>query len=98
MSGTRTASSIGRRSPPWVANWQVSCPSVPAPFATWSLWQYDDAGTVPGITTACDLNQFDGTLSDLKGLTIGGSSAAASSTATSATASSTDAAAASSTV
>jgi lysozyme len=46
--------------PLWVANWFVSTPSVPANNwggTGWQVWQYSDAGTVPGIPGRVDLDQ-----------------------------------------
>ncbi len=55
----------------WVANWGVSCPNVPSPFTKWAVWQYSSTGTVNGIpSTAVDLDEFDGTLSELKAITM----------------------------
>jgi len=51
----------------WVANWQVNCPDTPTPWTAWSMWQYADNGTVPGISGAVDLDRFNGTLADLQG-------------------------------
>jgi CubicO group peptidase (beta-lactamase class C family)/GH25 family lysozyme M1 (1,4-beta-N-acetylmuramidase) len=55
----------------WVANWGVSCPNVPSGWSTWKFWQYTDMGSVPGISGAVDLDEFDGTLADLTS-SIGG--------------------------
>ncbi len=46
--------------PLWVANWFVSQPSVPANNwggTGWQVWQYSDAGVVPGIPGHVDLDQ-----------------------------------------
>ena len=46
--------------PLWVANWFVSSPSVPENNwggTGWQVWQYSDAGTVPGIPGRVDLDQ-----------------------------------------
>jgi lysozyme len=46
--------------PLWVANWFVSSPSVPANNwggTGWQVWQYSDAGSVPGIPGSVDLDQ-----------------------------------------
>ena len=46
--------------PLWVANWFVSQPSVPENNwggTGWQVWQYSDAGSVPGISGAVDLDQ-----------------------------------------
>ena len=40
----------------WIANWDVSQPSVPANDWAgygWTYWQWTDCETVPGITTGC---------------------------------------------
>ncbi len=50
----------------WVADWQVSCPSLPASsWTTWQFWQNADTGTVPGVGSAPDLDQFNGSLAQL---------------------------------
>jgi lysozyme len=46
--------------PLWVANWFVSSPSVPADNwggTGWQVWQFSDAGSVPGIPGRVDLDQ-----------------------------------------
>jgi lysozyme len=46
--------------PLWVAHWFVSSPSVPANNwggTGWQVWQYSDAGSVPGIPGNVDLDQ-----------------------------------------
>lgn len=62
----------------WLANWGPACPNLPAPFTAWPFWQYSDSGSVPGISGACDVDQFNGTLSDLHAITIGGASSSSS--------------------
>ncbi len=52
--------------PLWIAHYTTHCPTVPAPWARWSFWQYTDNGRVPGITGAVDLDVFDGTIEDLR--------------------------------
>ena len=53
-----------------VANWQVTCPDTPTPWTGWTFWQYADNGSVPGISGAVDLDEFNGTLAQLQ--SIGG--------------------------
>ncbi len=46
--------------PLWVANWFVSSPQLPANNwggTGWQVWQFSDAGSVPGITGKVDLDQ-----------------------------------------
>jgi len=58
----------------WVANWTTLCPSLPPEWMNWTFWQYSDTGAVDGITSAqLDLDEFNGTLSDLQGSADGGS-------------------------
>jgi GH25 family lysozyme M1 (1,4-beta-N-acetylmuramidase) len=57
----------------WVANWTNLCPSLPPEWMNWTFWQYSDTGVVNGITSQqLDLDQFNGTLSDLQGYADGG--------------------------
>ncbi len=44
----------------WIANYGVSCPSVPGPFKTWDFWQFSG--------TTLDLNRYNGTMEQLKAL------------------------------
>ncbi len=65
----------------WVASRGVTCPNLPAPFTAWSFWQYSLTGTAPGLPNSngmADLDQFNGDMSALLGLTVGGSPADAS--------------------
>jgi lysozyme len=56
--------------PLWIANWAVMCPDVPAPWSTWTFWQYSDTGTVSGVSGASsvDLDHFNGTMTELQAL------------------------------
>ena len=41
----------------WLAAWtSSSSPSVPAPFTSWSAWQYSAIGNVPGVSGDIDLS------------------------------------------
>jgi lysozyme len=51
--------------PLWVANWDVACPAVPAGWATWTFWQKSDMGMVQGIPNVVDLDEFNGSPSQL---------------------------------
>lgn len=58
------------RYPLWVAHYTTGAPLVPAPWTTWSIWQYTDVGAVPGVGAAghgkCDANLFNGSLAELQ--------------------------------
>lgn len=53
--------------PYWIAHYYVDSVRYQGP---WHFWQHTDVGTVPGIEKGVDLNVFNGTLEDLKSLTI----------------------------
>ena len=44
--------------PLWVAQYEVSAPTVSANWSTWAGWQYTDKGDVTGISTYVDRNRF----------------------------------------
>jgi lysozyme len=44
----------------WLARYSSELPVVPQLWPTWSLWQYTDSGTVPGVEGPCDRNKFNG--------------------------------------
>ena len=55
--------------PLWVANYGVTVPSVPAPWATWTFWQYTDKG--PGLAFGAeslniDMNWYQGSLAQMR--------------------------------
>lgn len=53
----------------WVAHWGVTVPRRPIGWTDWQFWQTGVSvkGAVPGIPTArCDLDQFNGTVDDLR--------------------------------
>jgi len=56
---------IGGDIPLWVANWGVSCPSVPDPWDDWVFWQHDNEGSISGISGDVDLDVFNGNEFDL---------------------------------
>jgi lysozyme len=46
----------------WLAHYtQAQQPNVPAPWTRWTFWQHSETGRVPGVSTNCDLNRFNGT-------------------------------------
>ena len=52
----------------WRAEYGGSSPSVPPTWPGWTMWQYTESGSVPGITGACDRDTFNGSVADLSKL------------------------------
>jgi len=52
----------------WVANWGVSCPTLPAPWGRLRFWQYTDTGTVSGVSGSVDLDEYNGSLTEMRSL------------------------------
>lgn len=44
----------------WVAHYGVACPLVPAPWKSWTFWQFTDGGS-----SNLDLNEFNGPIEQL---------------------------------
>jgi GH25 family lysozyme M1 (1,4-beta-N-acetylmuramidase) len=56
----------------WAA-YTTACPQIPDDFPGLAMWQYKgDTGVTPGISGACDQDQFYGTEADLLALAGGG--------------------------
>ena len=47
------------------ANYGATCPLMPSNFTQWKMWQYSSTGTVPGISGSVDMDEFNGSLSQL---------------------------------
>ena len=60
------------RFPLWIAQYtQQPFPTIPKPWSSWTFWQYSQSGRVRGISSASvDLDRFQGSLDDLKRLTV----------------------------
>jgi lysozyme len=59
------------RFPIWIAQYtEAQSPNVPKPWKTWTFWQHSQGGKVPGISGLLDLDRFQGSLEDLKLLTL----------------------------
>ena len=56
--------------PLWVAHWDVMCPNIPnPPYSNWTFWQSVATGTLDGGISGMmnvDIDQFNGSLSDLQ--------------------------------
>jgi lysozyme len=54
----------------WVANFGVSCPTLPSGWSHWQFFQNSDRGRVPGISGGVDTDVFNGNLTHLKSATL----------------------------
>lgn len=54
--------------PLWITGYAVTCPTLPAGWTNWAIWQYSGSGTVSGIPgpNPVDLDEFNGSMSDLQ--------------------------------
>ena len=52
----------------WRAQYGNAAPSVPPTWSTWTMWQYTESGSVPGIGGACDRDTFNGSVAGLSRL------------------------------
>ena len=60
--------------PLFVADYGVNCPSVPAPWSGFAMWQTGSSGAVAGVGGQVDTDIFNGTLAGL--LALGGAAPA----------------------
>jgi len=60
-------------SPLWHAQYtSAACPNIAAPWTDWAFWQYTSTGTVGGISGGMDVDRFNGDMTALMNLTMGG--------------------------
>jgi lysozyme len=53
-------------SPLWHAQYTTaSCPNIAAPWTSWAVWQYTSTGTVAGISSAMDVDRWNGDMASL---------------------------------
>ena len=52
----------------WRAEYGGALPSVPPTWSGWTMWQYTESGSVPGIAGACDRDTFNGSSAGLSRL------------------------------
>jgi lysozyme len=55
----------------WLARYSSDEPIVPPLWSRWTLWQFSDTATVPGVEGPCDINRFPGTEDQLRRLWSG---------------------------
>jgi lysozyme len=59
------------RFPIWIAQYtEAPSPDVPKPWKSWTFWQHSQSGKMPGISGLLDLDRFQGSIVDLKRLTL----------------------------
>ena len=56
--------------PLWVAAYGPSSPPMPPGWQDWTFWQYTSSGRVPGIVGNVDLDYFNGSIDQLRRLTL----------------------------
>ena len=44
--------------PLWIANYEVSKPTIPKPWSDAAFWQYSSSGKVKGVAGRCDMNRL----------------------------------------
>ena len=59
------------RFPVWLAHHtNAAAPQIAAPWSSWTFWQYSGNGQAAGVTLPVDLDRFNGSLDDLRKLTV----------------------------
>ncbi len=61
-----TADQVLSQCPLWLAEYG-SLPVCPPGWSQWKLWQYTDAGSIPGVSGAVDRSRFAGSIDELRG-------------------------------
>ena len=54
----------------WVAEYDTRVPLKVDGWNSWTFWQHSEKGSVAGISGTVDLNRFNGTVEELRGLTL----------------------------
>ena len=56
--------------PLWVANYGVTCPTMPSGWTKWKMWQNADNGSISGIAGGVDTDIFEGNLTALQAFAL----------------------------
>lgn len=56
--------------PLWIAEYGKDTPTIPDGWQSWTMWQFTEKNTVPGITGPTDGNHFNGGMTDLRSVLI----------------------------
>lgn len=54
--------------PLWIAEYDVTAPTLPIGWSNWTFWQNSESGTVGGVACSVDTDIFDGTMQALQAL------------------------------
>jgi lysozyme len=57
------------RYPLFIVDLEKSCPTVPAPWTTWTFWQYSE-GSLSGVPTTVDFDVYNGSFSQLMNMIV----------------------------
>jgi len=64
-TGAGLPNSVLSRCPLWLYETESAVARLPAGWATWCLWQYDQNARVAGVGSICDRSRFNGTADQL---------------------------------
>jgi GH25 family lysozyme M1 (1,4-beta-N-acetylmuramidase) len=65
---TSNSNAFAASNPLWIASYKTGAPKLVGSWATYTLWQYTDHGSVDGIDGPVDRDRFNGDQADLDGL------------------------------
>jgi lysozyme len=54
----------------WIANYNVSQPTIPLPWTTWVFWQKSETGIVSGVDGKVDIDVYNGDIKDMQSLVV----------------------------
>lgn len=49
----------------WAPRYGYAEPQLPSPWSFWRFWQFSETFNCPGVESACDASNFNGTMDDL---------------------------------
>lgn len=56
--------------PLWIAEYGKDTPTIPDGWQSWTMWQFTEKNTVPGVSGPTDGNHFNGGMTDLHSVLI----------------------------
>ena len=57
-------------SPLWISRYAAKAGALPAQWPAYAFWQYSETGSVDGVGGDCDLNRFNGDITQLNAMTL----------------------------